>query len=143
MDRISPEARSRNMSRIRGKDTAPEMIVRRLLHRLGYRFRLHAAALPGRPDIVFPGRSCALFVHGCFWHRHTGCRYARMPTTRTGFWSDKFEANVKRDTAAVEALEHSGWRVLTVWECETRQLPESLAAKLQTFLGPPGRPVAC
>ena len=126
-------ARSALMGRIRGRDTTPELVVRRLLHRQGYRFRLHAGDLPGRPDIVFRGRRKALFVHGCFWHRHEGCRRTTTPRTRTAFWEDKFTRNRKRDAAAVCALERAGWEVGIVWECETKDI-ESLAPGLMHFI---------
>lgn len=108
------------MSRIRTKNTKPEMVVRRLLHRLGYRYRLHARDLPGSPDIVFRPRQVALFVHGCFWHRHRGCSLAYEPKTRADFWSEKFKENVKRDERVKRQLEALGWRVITVWECDVR-----------------------
>lgn len=133
MDRVSPEQRSRNMARIGSRDTAPEMAVRRLLHARGYRYRLHAANLPGKPDIVFSARRRAVFVHGCYWHRHQGCRYAFTPATRPDFWLKKFAANVERDARVIEALSRQGWRVLVIWSCET-QTPDGLAAKLTHFL---------
>lgn len=119
----------------KGKDTKPEMIVRRLLHGLGYRYRVHAGSLPGRPDIVFPGRRRILFVHGCFWHRHLGCRRAFMPKTRAEFWAEKFQSNVNRDARNMTALEEAGWQVRVIWECETRE-PEDLSRNLVEFLGP-------
>lgn len=121
VDRLTVERRSWLMSRVRGKHTKPEMIVRRAAHALGLRFRLHRKDLPGRPDVVFPRHRVALFVHGCFWHRHPGCRLASTPKTRTEFWQSKFDANVARDTAAYHALLEQGWRVVTIWECETRK----------------------
>ena len=126
--------RSHLMSRVRGKDTTPEMIVRRAAHALGFRFRLHRKDLPGRPDLVFPSRRKAVFVHGCFWHRHAGCRMASTPKTRAEFWAGKFDRNVRRDAAAVETLEQAGWRVMIVWECETRDA-KGLRARLCGFLG--------
>ena len=106
------------MSRIRGKDTKPELIVRRLVHGLGYRYRLHDRRLPGRPDLVFPGRRKVIFVHGCFWHRHD-CRFGRVtPSTRRQFWMEKLEANKIRDTKNRRALRRLGWHVLVVWECQ-------------------------
>ena len=129
-------ARSALMSRIRGKDTRPEMVVRRLAHAMGYRFRLHRRDLPGSPDLVFPRRKAVVFVHGCFWHRHPSCRMASTPKTRAEFWADKFARNVVRDAAATTALEAAGWRVLTVWECETRT-PGVVTDRLRAFLGPP------
>jgi DNA mismatch endonuclease (patch repair protein) len=121
IDVVSPEDRSRMMAGIKGKNSRPEMLVRRLLFASGYRFRLHRRDLPGSPDIVMPGRMVAIFVHGCFWHMHEDCRYAKLPATRPEFWKAKLLANVKRDRLAIEALDALGWRVLCVWECATRQ----------------------
>jgi DNA mismatch endonuclease, patch repair protein len=118
MDRISKERRSWNMSRIRSKNTRPEVLVRSLMHRLGYRFRLHSRRLPGSPDIVLSKWRTVVFVHGCFWHRHSGCQYAYCPKSRKGFWQRKFSENVRRDVEKVRALRSLGWRVVTVWECE-------------------------
>src|SRR5262245_10140140 len=106
------------MAGIRGRDTGPELAVRRWLHRHGFRYRLHAKGLPGHPDVVFPGRRVVVFVHGCFWHRHPGCRYAYHPASNVAFWTMKFESNVQRDARQVAALEEAGWYVLVVWECE-------------------------
>lgn len=108
------------MSRIRGRDTTPELIVRRMAHGLGLRFRLHRKDLPGRPDIVFPRFRAAVFVHGCFWHRHNGCRFAYTPKSRVEFWMEKFKKNVAHDRRSEEALRNLGWRVLVIWECETQ-----------------------
>lgn len=108
------------MAGIRGKNTVPELAVRRALFAEGLRFRLHRKDLPGKPDIVLPGRKIAIFVHGCFWHQHTGCRYAKMPASNSEFWAEKLLANVERDHQAVSTLREAGWRVLTVWECSTR-----------------------
>lgn len=116
-DIISPAQRSALMARIRGKDTRPERIVRSLLHKLGYRFRLHARDLPGRPDVVFRSRQVAVFIHGCFWHRHD-CGAAYTPKTRSEFWKQKFKDNIRRDYQARMQLESSGWRVVVVWECQ-------------------------
>ncbi len=110
------------MSGIRGKNTKPEMLVRRALTIKGYRYRLHRKDLPGAPDIVMPGRRIAIFVQGCFWHKHEGCRLAKMPSTRSEFWSAKLGANVARDHKAISLLIEQGWRVLQVWECATRSL---------------------
>lgn len=115
------------MSGIRGKNTKPELLARRALFAAGYRFRLHRRDLPGAPDIVLPGRKVAIFVHGCFWHLHAGCKNARLPSTRPEFWLGKLEGNVARDRCALEALVLDDWRVLTVWECATRDFL-SLAA---------------
>jgi len=115
------------MSGIRGKNTKPELLARRALFAAGYRFRLHRRDLPGAPDIVLPGRKVAVFAHGCFWHMHVGCKNAKLPSTRTEFWRGKLEGNVARDRRAIEALLADGWRVLTVWECATRDA-KSLAS---------------
>lgn len=133
-DRISKEHRSWNMSRIRGKDTKPEVLLRSLLHRRGFRFRLHAPGLPGKPDIVLPKYRTVIFVHGCFWHRHEGCPNASMPKTRTGFWTEKFRKTVERDREKQAQLESDGWRVLTVWECELKNDPEALLDMLENQL---------
>lgn len=119
-DTISSERRSWNMSRIGGRNTKPELRLRSLLHRAGFRFRLHAKDLPGRPDIVLPRYRTVIFVHGCFWHRHAGCRNATTPSTRMEFWQDKFDGNVNRDQRNRATLEAAGWKVLTVWECELK-----------------------
>lgn len=133
MDRLSSAERSRNMARIRGSDTGPERAVRSLLHRLGYRFRLHSKALPGRPDLVLPRYGTALFVHGCFWHRHRACRFAYTPKTRVRFWTDKFSANVARDRRVVRKLRSQGWHVVVVWECELRDI-DALSERLELTL---------
>src|SRR5262245_38638615 len=123
---VSP-GRSALMARVRGKNTRPEIIVRRALYAMGERFRLHRADLPGRPDIVLPRHHLVIFVHGCFWHRHPGCRLSSTPKIRADFWSKKFAANVERDGRNRTALENAGWRTATIWECETRNL-KSLTA---------------
>ena len=133
VDRLTVSHRSWNMSRIGGKDTKPEKIVRSLLHRMGYRFRLHRKDLPGKPDLVLPKYHTVVFVHGCFWHRHKGCKYAYTPKSRPEFWQAKFDANVDRDRRAQRELRRRGWRVLTIWECQTAQL-QSLARRLDRFL---------
>lgn len=133
VDVFTPEQRSTVMARIRGKDTKPEIAVRRILHAMGYRFRLHRRDLPGTPDIVFPGRRKAIFVHGCFWHGHPGCRFARRPATRPEFWAEKIGGNQKRDRIVVARLRSLGWSVATVWECALRR-PERVAARLHRFL---------
>lgn len=119
-DIVDPKRRSEMMAGIRSQNTAPELAVRRIAHRMGLRFRLHRKGLPGRPDLVFPRHGLAVFVHGCFWHRHEGCRHASMPKSRTATWAGKFAANVERDARQQTALESLGWRVLVVWECETK-----------------------
>jgi DNA mismatch endonuclease (patch repair protein) len=121
MDILTREQRSSVMSRIRGKDTRPEMLVRRTAHALGLRFRLHSAKLPGRPDLVFASRKIALFVHGCFWHRHEGCRLAYAPKSNGEFWAKKFSRNVERDREVTDALHGAGWKTAVIWECETRR----------------------
>lgn len=117
-DVFDQKTRSEVMARVKSKDTRPEMAVRRFLHARGLRFRLHCKDLPGRPDLAFPSRRVALFVHGCFWHRHPGCKLATMPTTRVEFWKAKFEATIARDSATLTALEQAGWTTLIIWECE-------------------------
>ena len=121
------------MARIGARDTEPELVVRRLLHRLGYRYRLHRRDLPGTPDICFPGRRKAIFVHGCFWHRHEGCPRTTTPGTRTAFWQEKFERNVSRDRTNLTELSELGWKALVVWECETTDV-EALTPRLVGFL---------
>ncbi len=127
------------MAAVRAKNTRPEMAVRSLVHRMGYRFRLHRKGLPGRPDLVFPGRRAVIFVHGCFWHRHpdTACRLARMPKSRLEFWHPKLEANRERDVANISRLAEQGWRTLVVWECELRDMVR-VAESVRHFLGEPG-----
>lgn len=117
MDVVDRATRSRMMSGIRGKDTQPELTVRSFLHRAGLRFRLHAK-LPGKPDLVLPKYHAAVFVHGCFWHRHEGCRYATTPASNAAFWQEKFAANVRNDTKVKQQLQALGWRVLVIWSCE-------------------------
>lgn len=122
MDSVSPEQRSHNMSRVRGKNTALEIRIRSTLHRLGYRYRLHRKDLPGTPDLVFPARKSVIFVHGCFWHGHD-CARAALPTSNRRFWETKIGRNRERDGRAQEALVEAGWKVLTIWQCETRNEP--------------------
>ena len=119
-DIVDPKRRSEMMANVRSRNTAPELAVRRIAHRMGLRFRLHRKDLPGRPDLVFPRHRLAVFVHGCFWHRHEGCRHASMPKSRTAIWAEKFAANVQRDARQQTALRSLGWRILVVWECETK-----------------------
>lgn len=133
MDNLSKKQRSYCMSRIRAKDTVPELVVRRMVHRLGYRFRLHRRALPGCPDIVLPRHRKAIFVHGCFWHMHS-CGYGRvMPTTNRNYWEPKRRGNVQRDQEKLRALRRVGWKVLIVWECWARDVP-TLERRIQEFL---------
>lgn len=129
VDHLTVRERSWNMSRIKGKDTKPEIIVRSLLHRMGYRFRLHRRDLPGNPDIVLPKHHAVILVHGCFWHRHKGCKYAYNPKSRVEFWQKKFDDNVKRDKRNRKTLLQEGWKVVVVWECELGDL-DKLASKL-------------
>jgi len=126
-------ARSYLMARVKGKNTKPELIVRSAAHSLGYRFRLHKRDLPGTPDIVFAGRRKVIFVHGCFWHRHDQCHKASTPKTRRSFWENKFQANMARDQRNVQMLQNEGWKVLTVWECQVRNL-SALKEVLHNFL---------
>ena len=138
MDRMTPEQRHACMSHIRGKDTEPEWAVRRAVHALGFRYRLHVKTLPGKPDIVLPRHRKVIFVHGCFWHAHT-CRAARhAPATHTRFWKEKFAKNVARDRQALRQLWQAGWQVLVVWECEAKD-PDRLRALLSAFLAPSAR----
>lgn len=133
VDRLSPDRRSALMAKVGSKHTGPELRVRKAAHALGYRFRLHRKDLPGRPDLVFPGRKKVIFVHGCFWHRHADCPKASTPGTRQDFWLEKFARNVDRDQENLDALRGPGWRALVIWECETRS-PEGLSAMIARFL---------
>ncbi|WP_231426994.1 very short patch repair endonuclease [Pedobacter sp. Leaf250] len=117
----SKEVRSFNMSQIKGKNTRPEIIVRKFLHSRGFRFRIHSKFLPGKPDIVLPRYRTAIFINGCFWHGHEGCRYFVVPKTRTDFWMDKIYKNISRDSDAESALRHSGWKVIIIWECKLKK----------------------
>lgn len=134
-DVITQEQRSQNMSRIKGKNTKPEMIVRSACHDLGLRYRLHRKDLPGTPDLVFPKHRLCLFVHGCFWHRHPGCKYAYTPKSRLDFWLPKLAKNVQRDAEAQRALEVSGWRVSIIWECQTKN-KDALQTEIQKIINP-------
>jgi len=133
MDRLDSSARSALMARIRGRDTTPEILVRRTLHARGIRFRLHRRDLPGSPDVVLPGRHLCIFVHGCFWHRHPGCRHASMPASNVSFWTEKFARNVRRDRRVRRRLRALGWRTAVVWECVALH-PARLEARLQRIL---------
>ena len=128
IDIVDEKTRSRMMSGIRGKNTKPELALRRALHGRGFRFRLHSGTVPGRPDLVLRKHRAVVFVHGCFWHRHEGCRFATSPSTRPEFWQAKFEANIARDSAVRRALLDEGWRVATVWECALRKPAQVTAA---------------
>ncbi|MFW5498395.1 MULTISPECIES: very short patch repair endonuclease [unclassified Maridesulfovibrio] len=129
MDKLTPKKRSWNMSRIKSKNTKPERIVRSLLHNMGFRFRLHRKDLPGKPDIVLPKYKTIIFVHGCFWHQHPGCKDSKIPKSNSEYWINKFNNNAERDKIAVEKLEGAGWHVITVWACETKDL-DRLAGSL-------------
>lgn len=132
VDVVDKETRRRMMSGIRGKNTSPEMTVRRFLHAKGLRYRLHVKDMPGKPDLVFPKHGAALFVHGCFWHRHTGCKYSTTPASNQAFWLKKFDDNVRRDADAIKKLKKAGWRVFVVWECQmTDKILEALFEKIK------------
>lgn len=135
MDTLSKAQRSERMSRVRGKDTKPELLVRRLVHGMGYRYRLHRRDLPGTPDLVFPGRRKVIFVHGCFWHRHPdpACKLARLPKSRREFWLPKLEGNRARDIENMARLEDLGWEAMTIWECQLRDR-DALEARVRRFL---------
>ena len=135
-DIVDQQTRSRMMSGIRGKNTKPELALRLAMHARGFRYRLHAKDIQGRPDLVFPKYHAAVFVHGCFWHRHAECRYTTVPSTRPEFWRSKFEANTARDIAVSTNLIEAGWRVATVWECGLRKADQVDAATriLSTWL---------
>jgi DNA mismatch endonuclease (patch repair protein) len=132
-DRLTPQERSRNMSRVKGRDTKPELLVRSIVHRLGYRFRLHGKRLPGSPDVVLPRHRKVIFVHGCFWHGHQGCRRAARPSTNREFWDRKIEGNIARDASNLEALRQAGWKVLVIWQCAMKDR-EHLKQTLSEFL---------
>jgi DNA mismatch endonuclease (patch repair protein) len=133
VDHVEPSKRSLIMAAVRSKDTGPEMAVRRIVQRLGFRYRRHVKALPGCPDFVFPPRRKVIFVHGCFWHRHKKCRYATSPKTRKKFWEAKFAANVARDRRNQRQLKRMNWSVMKVWQCELKKL-ERLTRRLHDFL---------
>jgi DNA mismatch endonuclease (patch repair protein) len=126
------EIRSYNMSRIKGKNTKPEMLVRTFLHANGYRYKLHDKSLPGKPDIVLPKYRTVIFVHGCFWHGHKNCRYFVVPKTRTEWWLNKINGNTANDTKAIKALKKDGWRIITIWECNLK--PSKVEKTLNTLL---------
>lgn len=136
-DVVSAAVRSRMMSRIRSRDTKPEMLVRRFLHARGFRFRLSPRELPGSPDIVLPRHAAVIFVHGCFWHGHSGCRFAAVPATRIEFWKAKISANQSRDTASAEQLRALGWRVAVIWECALRSNEADALRRLAAFVESP------
>ncbi|MBY3558575.1 very short patch repair endonuclease [Rhizobium laguerreae] len=131
-DRISPEDRSRLMAKVKRSNTKPEMVVRKLMHAHGWRYRLHVKEMPGTPDIVFPSRKAVLFVNGCFWHGHT-CRLGRLPSSRPEFWGPKIQANRERDIRKIDQLVADGWRVMTVWQCSLNE-PELVLPQIERFL---------
>ena len=132
-DVFTKEKRSWIMSRVKGRDTKPEILVRSVIHRMGYRFRIHRRDLPGNPDIVLPRHGKVIFVHGCFWHGHKRCLRSKRPTTNKGFWNEKLDRNVERDKRLRRKLRSMSWKMLVVWQCETRK-PVKLLVKLERFL---------
>lgn len=136
MDTLTPEQRSERMSRVRGRDTKPEMLVRRAVHGMGYRYRLHRRELPGAPDLVFPSRKKVILVHGCFWHQHPDptCALARLPKSKLDFWGPKLETNRERDKRNLDLIAELGWDVLEIWECHTKNR-EKMQARIREFLG--------
>ncbi len=137
VEESAAELRSRIMRAVKGRDTGPEMVVRRMVHGLGYRYRLHRKDLPGKPDLVFPARRKVIFIHGCFWHGHSCARGAREPKTNLSYWQRKIKRNVERDREAQGALRADGWRALVLWECELKNA-DRVARRVQRFLGRPG-----
>ena len=133
VDSLSPEERSEIMARVRSKNSRPEMLVRKIVYAMGHRYRLHARTLPGCPDLVFRPKRKVIFVHGCFWHRHANCALARMPKSRLPFWTAKLEGNRKRDQRNKRALSREGWKVLTIWECQLRDVVR-LESRIRRFL---------
>lgn len=133
MDTLTREQRAKCMSRVRGKDTKPEMVVRRIIHGMGFRYALHSKALPGKPDIVLTRHRKVVFVHGCFWHGHSGCKRSARPTTNAEFWDRKLDRNLARDRQHIRSLESDGWSVLVVWECRTRDV-DALQRRIGSFL---------
>lgn len=134
-DSLTVERRSWNMSRIRSRDTGPERTLRSMLHRAGFRFRLHDRSLPGTPDIVMKKHRTVILVHGCYWHRHEGCKNATTPSTRTDFWQKKFGATVARDERNLDALTELGWNSIVVWECDLKKRPDEVMAEIRRRLG--------
>ena len=133
-DRISEQQRSYNMSRVKSANTEPELRVRRLIHAMGYRYRLHDRSLPGTPDVVFSRKKKAIFIHGCFWHQHDNCPGSRRPASNQDFWNTKLDRNLQRDSQNQQRLTERGWDFLIVWECELRDIP-ALRSRIQGFLG--------
>lgn len=133
MDRVTRERRSQIMALVRSKDTRPEMIVRRLVHALGFRYRLHCSDLPGKPDLVFRSKKKVIFVHGCFWHGHKSCSKARLPKSRVDFWRSKRENNTRRDARVKRALNRKGWSYMVVWQCQLKEI-EEVSERLLSYL---------
>lgn len=134
-DRITAVQRSENMRRIKAAHTKPEMLVRRMVHAMGYRYRLHRKDLPGKPDLIFGPKRKAIFVHGCFWHQHSGCKAGRLPNSNAGYWHEKLRRNVERDAKVQADLKERGWDILTLWDCEIND-GEALRNRLAQFLAP-------
>ncbi|WP_328984122.1 very short patch repair endonuclease [Thiorhodovibrio winogradskyi] len=134
-DTLTPSERSERMSRIRGKDSTAELRLRRMIHGMGYRYRLHVKDLPGTPDLVFRSRKAVIFMHGCFWHRHHGCALARLPKSKRAFWEEKLNSNKERDNRNQQRLVDMGWKVMVIWECEMQQKDlAGLAKRIKHFL---------
>ena len=133
MDRFTRKKRSLIMSHVKSRDTKPEILVRRLLHKMGYRFRIYVRTLPGNPDIVLPRHKKIFFVHGCFWHGHKGCKRAQRPASNAAFWNRKIEANIERDTRVRRKLKSLGWRIFVVWQCQTHK-QEAIEARIRRFM---------
>ena len=133
-DTLTQKRRSWNMSRIKGKDTNPELLLRSLLHKKGFRFRIHDKRLPGKPDIVLPRYRTVILVHGCFWHRHSGCRYAYTPKSRQEFWLKKFEDTIQRDNEQAALLKSNGWGIVVVWECELKKNSHDVVKKISVSI---------
>jgi DNA mismatch endonuclease (patch repair protein) len=136
MDTLSGAERSQRMALIRSAHTKPELLVRSMVHKCGYRYRLHVSDLPGKPDLVFPSRRKVVFVHGCFWHRHSGCPFARLPKSKLDFWVPKLTLNRERDRKTIARLHREGWKVKVIWECEIKKNTVQVENKMRKFLGP-------
>jgi DNA mismatch endonuclease (patch repair protein) len=134
MDTLSRRERSERMGRVKSKDTKPELVVRRLVYGLGFKYRLHASRMPGKPDLVFTRLKSIIFVHGCFWHRHSGCALCRMPKSRLEFWEPKLEENRRRDSRNQRKLRRDGWRLLVIWECQLAN-QDRVKSRILEFLG--------
>ena len=139
MDNLTKEKRSKVMSSIRSADTKPELLLRKLLHAQGFRFRLHGKGLPGRPDIILPKHNAVILVHGCFWHNHQGCKYSHVPETRTSYWKGKLQRNKERDKGNVKALTSLGLRVAVVWECSIKEQAQEMLEQLTSWIADPGQ----